>query len=259
MKFNVALSFILILLLIGCNAVDDLFGNLEDDIPPVENIDISGVFEGRVSKPTRELGNVLYSFEKIVDNIYRGYYEGIEFGEITVTGSKFEGLPSAGNTAFSSLNGSMEEGRLSFSGYNSSGGHEFSFSGLKKLDGNRTPIDVVISGRGYVLNDSYCTYGGLYYSEHEFVIQGDLDFRIDLVLVFENIPTSGTYSVVESGPFTSSTMTATFYTIGGVDDANYAKGGSATVSVQGSNISVVLDDIVFDPIVNFEGSILCEN
>ncbi|MEQ8627473.1 hypothetical protein [Ekhidna sp.] len=188
-KYFTVVLFASFLIFISCGSED------EPDSSEV-NIDISGEYEGVLQLATGpERGIVLYSFVSKGDNVYTGFYEGNEFAEVTVNGNTITGIPSNGNTAFATMNGTASEDGIGYVFLDAQGSSEASFSGDKIATGTRTTAHITLDGDGYVQVDdplSQCsnTSGSIFYYR-----VGDLDWKASfLITCGENI-TAGTYPI----------------------------------------------------------------
>ncbi|QNL21607.1 hypothetical protein HZR84_06545 [Hyphobacterium sp. CCMP332] len=253
-SFQFSLCIIFCLIFIACESENDSSSN------PVKNEDISGEYEGKINVTSVGIGTVLYSFERDSSNIFIGYYEGVEFAELSVTGNTFQGEPSSGNTSFSSLSGQLSETGIFFSGSDADGNIVFSFSGNKIEPGTRKTADIVISGNDYLITGESCSEAPLdYITIHNFERIGAPELVSFLSLSFESEPSPGTYNAVsKSTPPSASTFNGDISIQGRFIDII---GGSVEVSSTSQGYEILLDNIVFEPdsviTVVMEGSIAC--
>lgn len=171
-------------------------GSEDEPDTSVVNIDISGEYEGVLQLASGpERGIVLYSFVSKGDNVYTGFYEGIEFAEVTVTGNVLSGTPSNGNTGFTTMEGTASEDGIGYLFSDDQGNPEASFSGDKIAPGTRTTAHITLGGDGYVqVNDplSQCsnTSASIFYYR-----VGDLDWKASFVISCGENISAGTYSI----------------------------------------------------------------
>ncbi len=237
MKYFIPISLSLCLIFSGCGSEDE---------PSVESTDITGEYQGRLtlSTSTGEQGIVLYRFENSGDNVFTGFYEGIEFGQVTVTQNLIEGVPSNGNQAFSSLVGQVSETGISFSLFDADGNTIGVFGGSKITDGNYAMGDITINGKTYISKDDFCAFGpGGFGVTNEYERLGDVEQRVFFYLNFESEPSTGSYSVT-TGAASSSSFSAEISYLGETIEAT---SGFASVSNPGNEIFITMNDVSFDP------------
>lgn len=254
MKRQFLKPFVILLLgfLVAC-------GGDEEPTNTTVNADISGEFEGRITA-VDGFGIVLYRFVLRSDNVYTGYYNGVEFGEVTVNENVLTGIPTNGNTSFSTMNGNFTGDRISLVFFNSQGSAVATFGGNLVVDGSYTTADITINGDEYAKrtdssDPSICNNGALDYSViTSYIRVGNIGLYYPTIyLNFQNQPADGTYAYSANRP-SGSTFNGDFSYNGEFYDFN---GGSVTVFATADGFNVSLDNASVAGL-NVSGNAICD-
>lgn len=232
----------------------------EDEPSVAETTDISGEYQGRLTLSNGDQGIVLYRFESMGNNTYRGYYEGIEFGEVTVTQTQVTGEPTNGNQSFATLIGSVSDTGISFALSDTQGNAVGAFGGTKVSESEKESADLEISGKEYVFKDDFCAFGpGGFGITNEYERLGGVEKNVFFSLTFESEPATGTYNVTLGIPSSSSFSGDITY----LGDILEALNGSATVTNSSSGLAISMDNVTFETstsgAVTVTGSLTCSD
>lgn len=217
-------------LFIRCGGEDDGGGSSNN------SEEIGGSYLGiLINSTTGEQGVVTYSFESIGNDTYTGFYEGGEFGEVTVNGTLLTGSPSDGNTAFTTLSGQINGNQLSFTLFSDQGIALFVFSGTLTTSIIGDTEEITIDDNTYVRINDPIDVCGTANAVLVFLREGDLEPKVFFTIIFGEDISAGDYQV--SSELSGQVVSISLSYNGNSFDAS---GGSLTVA--GSTDSVVTYD-----------------
>ena len=199
-----------------------------------------------------------YRFESLGNSVYRGFYEGVEFGEVTVTPAQITGVPTNGNQSFSTLVGAVSETNIAFSLFDAQGNQVGVFGGDKVTASEKATASIEITDKDYIIINEFCSFGpGGYGVTNEYERLGGVERKVFFTLTFESEPASGSYTTTTGAPSTSSFSGEISYLGESLD----ATGGSCSVTNSGSGISIQMDGVTFESstqgAVEVDGSLVC--
>ncbi len=270
MRLSWVFHLLFLTILISCNSDE------ESNSPVLINTDYSGEYEGRVlmEESIPKYGLVIYKLESNGPDSYTGFYEGVEFAQISIDSNKLSGIPSGPVPAdsaflFDSLNGEMlkdffDNSILSFECTDANGETKFWFQGGKMEQGqNRIPAIIKINGKDQHMPSGGCPGIGnnsssSWDASYGFFAHADVGYAISLNMKFENAPDPGTYLVKSDEPAIGNVVNVDL--VYGIEEIKGIS-GSIEVSTNNTMFFFPLDSIHFDTatqtIINLEGTVDC--